>query len=280
MLRVPADSRPSRDERPGPGGPQAVGSGPAPRRPGEVIGVAGERGDGVAVLAENEAVDARGIDLQPLAEQGTEAEGVEDGAQADGARRGPAQLGGGEVGEHVDGVGDDQENGVGVRSRGDEIADDGAEEGGVALDQLEAGLVGTPAQAGGDDDDVGAGDVFVASGLDGRGADGGAAVGEVEGLALGGFGGYVHEDYFGAGLAQLEGVGGVGTDAAGSADDGDFSAHCSASSSLSSSCKAYTEWLCMDSRLSQLIWNQVTLGSARRTPTTSRTTSSTNLGLA
>ena len=74
------------------------------------------------------------------------------GAQADDLVWPAGRAGGGEIRQHVDRVGDDQDDGVLLQPGRLDLAEDVQEELDVAVDQVEAALVGLAAQAGGDHD--------------------------------------------------------------------------------------------------------------------------------
>jgi len=117
-----------------------------------------------------------------IGDEETEARGIQIGARPDDPVGGETGKLPGDVGEDVDGVGNDEESGAGgVTNEG---GYDGAEEGEVSLEQVEAGLAGDLAGAGGDDAEIGAGgDGRVGGGVDlGAGKEGGGVL-EVEHLA-------------------------------------------------------------------------------------------------
>ena len=112
-------------------------------RPGEHFGI--------AVLAEHVGVDVLRIHVEVAPEQRAEAGGVQHRAGADDASGGHAAPGGEmrrQVGHDVDRIGDDHEYGVGrvLQHR----RHDGAEDGGVSLQELESGLARLLSDAGGD----------------------------------------------------------------------------------------------------------------------------------
>jgi len=123
-----------------------------------------------------------GVDVEVIGDEETEARGVQIGARPNDPVGGETGKLPGDVGEDVDRVGNDEESGGGgvTNKRGY----DGAEEGKVPLEQVEAGLTGDLAGAGGDDAEIGAGsDGRVSGGVDlGAGEEGGGVL-EVEHLA-------------------------------------------------------------------------------------------------
>src|SRR5690606_7106415 len=111
---------------------------------------------------------------------------------------------------------------VGAKAGLADVYEDGREERDVAVDEVEARLVGFAAQAGGDDVDVAVGRGGVVAGGDALAADHRAAVQEIEGLAGGVVGVGVDELDVRDDAGALQGKRGVGSDAAAAADDGDF----------------------------------------------------------
>lgn len=123
-----------------------------------------------------------GVDVEVICNEETEARGIQIGARPDDPIGGETGKLPGDVGEDVDGVGNDEESGVGgVTNEG---GYDGAEDREVPLEQVEAGLTGDLAGAGGDDAEIGAGGGGrVDGGVDlGAGEEGGGVL-EVEHLA-------------------------------------------------------------------------------------------------
>ncbi len=116
----------------------------------------------VAVLAEDRGRDLRRRELERLGDQAPEPGRVELRPQADHLRRGQAELHRGQVRQHVDGVGNDQDDRRLLRPGGLDLAQDVQEQLDVAVDQVEPALVGLAAEAGGDADEVALGDRLVA----------------------------------------------------------------------------------------------------------------------
>ena len=107
----------------------------------------------------------------------------------------------------------------------DDFANDAADDSHVGEEKIVAAHAGTAGYAGGDDNEVGAGGLFVAVGAgdQGVGADDGAGLEHVEGLALGKVFDDVDEDD--VGVAEfVDALGGGGADVAG-AYDGYFLSH-------------------------------------------------------
>ena len=156
-----------------------------------------------------------------LAEQPAEAGGVEDGAGADDAGGRQAGEAGGDLGHHVHGIGGDEQDRV--RGGVEHAADHVAEDGGVAAEEVEAGLARDLRHAGGDDDDAGAGEGGIAAVADAGGRGEGDGVGDVLGLGAGERGIVVHQHDLGGRAGERHGVGGGAADLAGS-DDADL--HC------------------------------------------------------
>lgn len=125
------------------------------------------------------------------------------------------------MGENVDGVRDDEEDALEFGLL--DLTDDAAHDGGVLLDEVEAGLAGLLGGAGGDDDDIGVRAFFIGARMDVHGIGVGETMGNVHGFAFGLREVGVDEDDFGERALEHEGVGGAGTDEPGSDDDG-FSA--------------------------------------------------------
>ena len=92
----------------------------------------------------------------------------------------------------------------------------------IAVDEIEAGFVGLAAEAGGDDENIAVLRAGVITGVDALIGDGRGAVQEVERLTVSHVGIGVEDLDFGYDAGALECEGGVGTDAATAADDGDF----------------------------------------------------------
>ena len=138
-------------------------------------------------------MDVLSVDVEVVGDEEAEAGGVEIGAGADDAVGGEAGELPGDVGEDVDGVGDDHEDGIAGVAR--EGRDDLAEECDVAVDEVQAGLAGDLAGAGGDDAEVGAGrHGVVDGGVDlGAGEEGGGVL-QVQHLAAELVGLGVHKD--------------------------------------------------------------------------------------
>ena len=121
--------------------------------------IAGQRHHGVAVAAEHEGGDVLDRDLEFLGQEQAEARAVEHARHAD-------DLVGRQAGDFlhhpdhgVERVGDDDDEGVG-RVLLDALADR-VDDPGIDADQIVARHAGLAREAGGDDHDVGAGDVRV-----------------------------------------------------------------------------------------------------------------------
>jgi hypothetical protein len=137
----------------------------------------------VAVLANDIAVDVLRVDVEAIGEEPAEARGVEVGAGADDAVGGQAGELVGDVGERVDGVGDDEQRGV--RAVLHELRDDLFEERHVLLHERQPRLALALPRARGDDADVGPGrDGVVRVGHDARAGEERGRVLQVQHLAL------------------------------------------------------------------------------------------------
>ena len=99
---------------------------------------------------------------------------------------------GGDIGDDVDRVAGDQQDGVWGNAH--DLADDGAEYLGVAAEQFGSGLAGFLGDAAGEDDHGGVDDVLVGAGADDGGACEGDGVGDVLGLGAGAGGVEVDQD--------------------------------------------------------------------------------------
>src|SRR5207248_3707184 len=160
--------------------------------------------------------------LQPPGEVAAEAGGVELRPQAEHALPRQTAALHGEVGQHVDRVADDQDIRVVLEADLLDLVEDADEEVDVAADEVEAALVGLAAQAGGDDDDVAAGDLVHAAGADALVGDEAGAVEQVGRLALGEILVGVDEADAADDAAALQGERGRAADQATAADDADF----------------------------------------------------------
>jgi hypothetical protein len=159
---------------------------------------------------------------QLAGDEAAEADGVELRAQADDLRLGEAETVGGDVGEDIDGVRDDQHDGARFQSGLEALVENADEQVGVAVDEVEAAFIGLAAQAGGDADDVAGGNVLVAAGGDDLVGDAWCAVQQVERLSGGQLGVDIENRDFTDNAAALEGIRGGGADKTAAADDGDF----------------------------------------------------------
>uniref|UniRef100_E6QN76 Uncharacterized protein n=1 Tax=mine drainage metagenome TaxID=410659 RepID=E6QN76_9ZZZZ len=147
-------------------------------------GVAGKRHHGVPVSSEDKGGDVFDADLEFFGDEGAEAGRVEYAGHADDALAVEAGLFEGSLGHSVEGVGDDDEDGLG--RLGDDFRDHVGHDLVVGVEQVVAAHSGLAGQASGDNNDVGvgglgivvgAGDVYVAF-FDGHGFE------QVESLAL------------------------------------------------------------------------------------------------
>lgn len=165
-------------------------------------------------------LDVLSVDIEMIGDEEAEPGGVEIGTRPDDPVGGEARELPGDEGQDVDGVGDDQQDGV--RGVAGEVGDDAAEEGEVPLEQVEPGLAGDLAGSGGDDAEVGSGgDGVVDGGVDlGAGEEGGGVL-EVEHLAAELVGLGVDEDELVGEVLGEDGLGDGHADIAG-ADDRDF----------------------------------------------------------
>jgi hypothetical protein len=153
-------------------------------------GVGRQRDHGVAVAAEDHAVDVVDADAEGLGDEGLVAGGVEDAGHADDALLGELRLLVHDVAHGIQRVADADEHGV--RGAAGDLAGDAADDLAVDLDELVARgeLAGDGVllarDAGGDDDDVGVGGLVVAVGADELEVEAHdrRRLGEVEGLAL------------------------------------------------------------------------------------------------
>lgn len=131
----------------------------------------------------------------------------------------------GHVGQDIDGIGDDDDGRAIVELHALEVVENRLEERDVAVDELEAGLVGLAAETGGYDHTVAAVDhaVIAAAGepLVRRER---CAVAQVQSLARGHFRVHVDERHLADHAAELKRVRRVGSDAATTANDADL--HC------------------------------------------------------
>ncbi len=182
--------------------------------------VARQRHHRVAVAAEHEGVRAADGDAELPGDEGPEARRVEHAGHADDALAREAAGLHGHVAHRVERVGDDDQDRVGRDRRG--LADDRADDARVLGQQVVAAHARLAGQAGGDDDDVGAGRVGVVVGARDRAvvAHDRRRLGQVERLALGQPLDDVDQDD--VGQASLgDALGGGRADVAG-ADDGDL----------------------------------------------------------
>jgi hypothetical protein len=149
---------------------------------------AGEAGEGdhvVAVAAEEEALDVFDADAEFHGEEGFVASDIEGTGLTEDAVGGEA----GDLPHHVDhgveGVADDDDDGVGGVLL--DVLGDALDDAGVDADEVIAALAGLTGHTGGDDDDIGIFDIAVIEGAGELGIElfDGAAAGQVEGFALG-----------------------------------------------------------------------------------------------
>lgn len=166
---------------------------------------------GVAMLADDDGVDALRADAQVATELAAEAGRVQGGAGAEDALGREARQARGRRRQHVDGVAGHDEDGVGggagdARHR---VGHDGQ----VGLAQLRARVAGLLAAAGREEDGGGAGAVVVSAGAD-AGEREVRGVAEVPGFAFGPVRVDVDEDDLAGQAAEEERVGGGGADRA------------------------------------------------------------------
>ena len=150
-------------------------------------------------FAEDEhAVGVDGVrrDAEALADRRAESRGIEDRARADDTTRREARQALRDVGHHVDRIGGDQQDRLGHGLR--DLADDGAEDLGVPAEQLRPALSRLLADAGGDRDDGGAGEVAVIAGTDRDRGGEGRRVRDVLGMRAGALRILIDEDDLGS----------------------------------------------------------------------------------
>ena len=174
------------------------------------------------MFAEDHGAHLRGGEFQLGSDERAEARAVEHGAEADDLLPREAEAFGGELGEDVDRVGDDEDDGGLFQSGLLEAVEDAVEEADVAVDEVEAGFVRLAAESGGDADEVGCRAIGVGAGVNALVGAVGSAVQEVEGFALGGGLVGVEDDEVFHDPGTLQGEGGATADAAAAADDGYF----------------------------------------------------------
>src|SRR5258706_8485007 len=122
-------------------------------------GIAGKRDHGVAVSAENEGVNVLDTDFEFLGDKSAEAGGVQYAGHPDDAlAREAAHLVGG-LRHGIEGIGDDDEDAV--RRVVHDLADYVVHDFVVGIQKVIAAHAGLARNSGGDDDDVGVGDVGV-----------------------------------------------------------------------------------------------------------------------
>ena len=146
------------------------------------------------MLADDERLELGGGRAEGGGEQTAEAQGVEERAEPDDVPVRQAELLLGQIGEDVDGIGDDQHDRVLAHPGGADRRQDRAEELDVAVDEREPAFVGLAPQAGGDADHPGVGDVGIAARPDRLVGDRRGAVEEIERLAVGELGVGIDED--------------------------------------------------------------------------------------
>ena len=147
------------------------------------VGAAPGRNLAVAVLADDEGVDALAVHGQVLAQLILQAGGVQHGAGADDpVLREAGQLDGG-IGQDVHRVRHHQQDAAAF-PLGD-LRDDALEDVQVLVHEVQPGLAGLLACACRDDDDGGIHDVIVGAGIDLHVAHKGDAVADVHGFAFG-----------------------------------------------------------------------------------------------
>ena len=159
----------------------------------------------VAMLADDPGVNAAGIDAEVVTEQGAEARGIENGAGAEDALRRKSGILQGGVGEHVDGIGGDENDAVGIVAS--DFGDNLSEDGGVTLHEVETGLAGLLRGACGDYGDGGAGAIRIVSGPDVGGVGEGDGMTQVHGFALGLGAIHVDKDDFSGEATEHERIG-------------------------------------------------------------------------
>jgi hypothetical protein len=206
---------------------QSLGSEELSDRPPGDRGQLGQRDHGVAVAAQHVGLDVAHRRPQLLGDEGPEASGVEHARHADHPPPGEAAHGEGHLGHGVEGIADDDEDGL--RGRRRRLPDHPAHDTGVGHHQVVArhpGLAGDPAR---DHHDVAARSLLVAVGAGDLAVvpDHGARFEDVQRLALGQALDDVDQDDVGV-VTLGETLGQGGADVA-RADDGDLVAHGGAS---------------------------------------------------
>ena len=181
-----------------------------------------DRQHAVAVFAEDHGAHLRGGELQFRGDERAEARAVEHGAETDDLLPREAEAFGGELGEDVDRIGNNEDDGALFQSGLLEAVEDAVEESDVAVDEIETGFVRLAAESGGDADEVGRRAVGVGACVDVLVGAIGRAVQQVEGLAFGGGLIGVEDDEVFHDPGALQGEGGATADAAAAADDGYF----------------------------------------------------------
>ena len=182
----------------------------------------------VAVLADDEGVDAAVVHAQVLAQQILQAGGVQNGAGTDDPVLGIARQLDGGGGQNINRVGHDQQDAL--KAGSGDLRNDAAHDAHVLVDQVQAGLAGLLGGAGGDNDDGRIGDRLIAGGVNLHGAGIGQAVADVHCLALGTVLVRVDEHHFREQSALHQGKGRGGADEA-AAHNSHFSHvdHCNSS---------------------------------------------------
>ncbi len=128
----------------------------------------------------------------------------------------------GQIGQHIDGVGHDENDRIALDAGRVRLAEDAEKQLDVAVDQVEAALVGLAAQAGRDDDDIAFGNRFVARRADPLIGDERRSVEQVECLAANLVGVEVDQVDLADHAAALQSEGRRRPDQAAAANDADF----------------------------------------------------------
>jgi len=189
---------------------------------------AGDRGarphrhHAVAVLADDHRLHLRGRGLEIHRQQAAEAECVEERAEPDDAALRQPEFLLGQERENVDRIADDQDRGIGAMPLGLDGGEDRLEQLDVAVDERQPAFVGLAPQAGGDADQVGVGEAFVASRGDRLVGDRRRAVKHVERLAIGEVGIGIDDHDLVHDAAELQGEARRRAHDPTAADDADF----------------------------------------------------------
>ena len=148
-------------------------------------GAGPDRDHRVAVFAEDEGSYLRGRQLQFLGNEALKAGGVEHRAQTDDLLPRETGILDRQMSQDIDRIRDDENDRVTLRARGFDVRNDLHEDGDVAVDQVEAGLIRFATGAGGDEEDVAVGCPRVVAGVDTLIGTETRSVQEIQGFTIG-----------------------------------------------------------------------------------------------